>query len=131
MSFVKEGNLDYAGFFAYSREEGTPADRLDGHLPEAVKEKRANRLIDLQKQVIKKRNRSFVGKTVTVIYDGIDYDRQMFVGRMSTQAPDIDGVIYFTSEAEVNIGEFYKVQIASVDGVDLFGRVENEIDFGN
>ena len=55
----------------------------------------------------------------------------MFVGRMSTQAPDIDGVVYFTSEAEVNIGEFYQVQITSVDGVDLVGRVENEIDFGN
>ena len=131
MSFVKEGNLDYAGFFAYSREEGTPADRLDGHLPEAVKEKRANKLIDLQKQIIKKRNSSFIGKTVTVIYDGIDYDRQTFVGRMSTQAPDIDGVVYFTSEAEVNIGEFYQVQITSADGVDLFGRVKNEIDFGN
>ena len=120
--FVREGNLDYAGFFAYSREEGTPADRLSGHIDDGVKERRANELISIQQEVIKRRNEGLIGSTVRVIYDGIDYDRQMFFGRMSTQAPDIDGVVYFTSDKQVEIGEFYDIEIVGADGVDLLGR---------
>lgn len=120
--FVREGNLDYAGFFAYSREEGTPADRLSGHIDDGVKERRANELISIQQEVIKRRNEGLIGSRVRVIYDGIDYDRQTFQGRTSTQAPDIDGVVYFTSDKQVEIGEFYDIEIVGADGVDLLGR---------
>ncbi len=121
--FVREGNLDFAGFFAYSREEGTPADRLGGHIDEAEKERRVNELCEIQQEVISKRNARLKGSVVKVIYDGIDYDRQAFIGRAAFQAPDIDGVVYFTSDSEVRIGEFYEVEIVGADGVDLLGRV--------
>ncbi len=121
--FVREGNLDFAGFFAYSREEGTPADRLGGHIDEAEKERRENELCEIQQEVISKRNARLKGSVVKVIYDGIDYDRQAFIGRAAFQAPDIDGVVYFTSDSEVRIGEFYEVEIVGADGVDLLGRV--------
>ncbi|MCM1456072.1 MAG: 30S ribosomal protein S12 methylthiotransferase RimO, partial [Bacteroides sp.] len=120
--FVQEGNLDYAGFFAYSREEGTPADRLSGHIDEDIKTKRADELAAIQQAIIEKRNSALIGATVRVIYDGIDYDRQAFIGRTSEQAPDIDGVVYFTSDEQVQIGEFYDVKIIAVEGVDLIGR---------
>ena len=121
--FVREGNLDFAGFFAYSREEGTPADRLGGHIDEAEKERRVNELCEIQQEVISKRNARLKGSVVKVIYDGIDYDRQAFIGRAAFQAPDIDGVVYFTSDSGVRIGEFYEVEIVGADGVDLLGRV--------
>lgn len=121
--FVREGNLDFAGFFAYSREEGTPADRLGGHIDEAEKERRVNELCEIQQEVISKRNARLKGSVVKVIYDGIDYDRQAFIGRAAFQAPDIDGVVYFTSDSEVRIGEFYEVEIVGAEGVDLLGRV--------
>lgn len=94
--FVREGNLDFAGFFAYSREEGTPADRLGGHIDEAEKERRENELCEIQQEVISKRNARLKGSVVKVIYDGIDYDRQAFIGRAAFQAPDIDGVVYLS-----------------------------------
>lgn len=122
--FVKTTEFDFAGFFAYSREEGTPADRLDGHLPERTREKRAEELKKLQEKIIEKHNASLVGKTVNVIYDDIDYDRQAFVGRTQSQAPDIDNVVYFTSADEVKIGNFYDVEIVGSTGVDLVGRVK-------
>ena len=122
--FVKTTEFDFAGFFAYSREEGTPADRLDGHLPERTREKRAEELKKLQERIIEKHNASLVGKTVKVIYDDIDYDRQAFVGRTQSQAPDIDNVVYFTSADEVKIGNFYDVEIVGSTGVDLVGRVK-------
>ena len=121
--FVKEVKFDYAGFFAYSREEGTPADKLDGHLDESVKEKRANKLRAIQEKIIKSRNRELIGSKIKVIYDDIDYDRQKFVGRSQTQAPDIDNVTLFESDEEVRIGEFYDVEITGSDGIDLVGKV--------
>lgn len=121
--FVKEVKFDYAGFFAYSREEGTPADKLDGHLDESVKEKRANKLRAIQEKIIKSRNKELVGSKIKVIYDDIDYDRQKFVGRSQTQAPDIDNVTLFESDEEVRIGEFYDVEITGSDGIDLVGKV--------
>lgn len=121
--FVKEVKFDYAGFFAYSREEGTPADKLDGHLDESVKEGRANKLRAIQEKIIKSRNKELVGSKIKVIYDDIDYDRQKFVGRSQTQAPDIDNVTLFESDEEVKIGEFYDVEITGSDGIDLVGKV--------
>lgn len=123
--FVKEGSLDYAGFFAYSREEGTAADRLDGHIEDKIKEKRASKLSAIQQKIIKKRNEGLIGRTVRVIYDGIDYDRQAFIGRMAVQAPDIDGVTYFTADGQVQIGEFYDIEIVGAEGVDLIGVLAN------
>lgn len=123
VDFISEGNIDYAGFFAYSREEGTPADRLDGHLDESVKVERTNRLKDVQTEVISKRNNQLIGSVVKVIYDEIDYDKQLFAGRAHFQAPDIDNIVYFTADNEIHIGEFYNVEITAVDGIDLVGKV--------
>ncbi len=121
--FVQSGQIDQAGFFAYSREEGTAADRLDGHLSEKIKEKRANELTSIQQKVMRKKAKARIGERVKVIYDGVDYDKQMFVGRMSTQAPDIDGRVLFASDAPVEIGDFYDVEIVGTDFIDLVGKV--------
>lgn len=122
VDFIREGNIDYAGFFAYSREEGTAADRLQNHFDDAVKVERTNRLKDLQTAVINNRNNSLVGKTLSVLFDEIDYDKQMFVGRAEFQAPDIDNIVYFTADKEVHVGEFYDVEIVATDGIDLVGK---------
>lgn len=123
VEFIREGNIDYAGFFAYSREEGTPADRLTNHLDDEIKVARAERLRAIQTEVINRRNQQLIGKTVKVIYDEIDYDKQLFLGRAGFQTPDIDNVVYFTADKEVHIGEFYDVEITGVDGIDLVGKV--------
>ena len=123
VEFIREGNIDYAGFFAYSREEGTPADRLTDHLDDEIKVARAERLREIQTEVINNRNQQLIGKTVKVIYDEIDYDKQLFLGRAGFQTPDIDNVVYFTADKEVHIGEFYDVEIIGVDGIDLVGKV--------
>ena len=93
VEFIREGNIDYAGFFAYSREEGTPADRLTDHLDDEIKVARAERLRAIQTEVINNRNQQLIGKTVKVIYDEIDYDKQLFLGRAGFQTPDIDNVV--------------------------------------
>ncbi|MEG2274714.1 MAG: 30S ribosomal protein S12 methylthiotransferase RimO, partial [Clostridia bacterium] len=119
----KEAKIDFAGFFAYSREEGTPADRMDGHLDDKVKEARAAELREIQAQIIADKNKDYVSKTFKVLYDDINFDKQMFSGRAQFQAPDIDTVINFTADKQVEIGNFYNVEIVTANGMELIGRV--------
>ena len=71
--------------------------------------------------------KSFVGKTLEVVCDGIDYDNQLFIGRAYYSAPEIDGCVYFTSDSVVEQGEKYLVKINKAKDYDLYGgTVENE-----
>ena len=63
------------------------------------------------------------GRELDVIYEGIDYDRQMFVGRSKSDAPEIDTKVFFTSDTPVDIGSIYKVKIEKVEGLDYIGKV--------
>jgi ribosomal protein S12 methylthiotransferase len=122
VSFIKDYELDYAGFFAYSREEGTAADKLPDHLPQKVKLRRKNALSALQSEIIQKNNRKMVGKTLKVLYDDINYKKGRFVGRYEKQAPDIDTKILFSSAEPLDIGQFYLVKINGADKLDLTGQ---------
>ncbi|MDY5345067.1 MAG: 30S ribosomal protein S12 methylthiotransferase RimO [Eubacteriales bacterium] len=122
--FIRDYEIDYAGFFEYSLEEGTPAEKLDGKVDDDVKAKRCESLRELQERIIMKAADGYVGKTINVLYEDIDYDNQMFVGRAEFQAPDIDNVVRFTSETPLNVGEIYSVEITGRIGMDLLGRVK-------
>ncbi len=122
--FIKEYKIDYAGFFGYSLEEGTPAEKLPDRVSEKTIRKRVAKLASVQEEVIKAQSRNYIGKTLDVIYENIDYDKQLFVGRTEFQAPDIDNQVLFNSDAPLNIGQIYKVEIEDVLGMDLFGRLK-------
>ena len=121
--FIKEGRIDRCGFFTYSQEDGTAAARLDGQIDEKVKLDRQAKLYKLQQKVMKSRMARNTGREIDVIYEGIDYDRQMFVGRSKSDAPEIDTKVYFTSDNPVDIGSIYKVLIEKLDGLDYVGKV--------
>ncbi len=122
IDFLKEAKLDACGFFAYSCEEGTAAARLDLQLPEDVKQDRLRRAYAAQEEISSSAKRAMIGKCVEVIYEGIDYDAQAFVGRTREQTPDVDGVTYFTSDKPVDVGNIYKVVITDTIGDDLIGE---------
>ncbi len=121
LEFIKEAKLTNAGFFAYSREEGTPAYRLPDQIDEKVKQSRVKKLYAAQKKVSEERNKSLVGKQIKVICDGVDYDKQSFYGRAYFSAPEIDGKAYFTYDGEIQQGEYYDVKITKADAYDLYG----------
>ena len=124
--FLLKARLFNAGFFAYSKEKDTPAYNLKGHLPEKVKKARVKELYELQSRIAFERMSSFVGKTVKVVCDGVDYKKQSFFGRAYFNAPDVDGVIYLTSAAPIVQGETYQVKITKSEGYDLYGEIQNE-----
>lgn len=121
LKFIKEAKLTNAGFFAYSREEGTPAYRLPDQIDEKMKQSRVKKLYAAQKKVSEERNKSLVGKQIKVICDGVDYDKQSFYGRAYFSAPEIDGKAYFTYDGEIQQGEYYDVKITKADAYDLYG----------
>lgn len=122
-AFIEEAGIDFAGVFAYSREEGTAADRMRGHLPEKVKRQRADELREAQNRVMEANCAAAVGSVVRVLADGVDYDRQCFYGHTERQTPVVDSVTYFESDGVIRTGEFYDVRITGYDGIDLIGRI--------
>ena len=123
LSFIRETKLNNAGFFAYSREEGTPAYRLPGQIAEDVKESRVAALYEAQRDISRERNAGYLGKTLEVLTDGVDYEKQSFYGRAYFSAPDIDGLVYLRSDEDIEQGRKYKVRITSYDDYDLYGEV--------
>lgn len=122
--FLTWAKLDRCGFFAYSMEDGTPASRLDGQIDEDVKLARQEELYALQEGIMAEKMQERVGGVVDVIYEGIDYDLQMFYGRTQYDAPEIDTKVYFTADVPLDIGKIYKVKIDEIDSGDYFGHVE-------
>lgn len=124
LAFVREAKLFNCGFFAYSREPDTAAARMKGQIHHATKKRRVKALYEAQAEVSARVLSSFVGKEIDVLCDGIDYERNCFVGRAYFNAPDIDGKVYFNA-AEAIQGETYKIKIEKADSYDLYGKTED------
>ena len=122
VDFVKRYKLDQVGFFAYSKEEGTVAAKMPSQVDEKTKNKRLLAIMKEAEKVQKANLRAMVGKTVDVVYEDIDDDRELFVGRSQYQAPEIDNLIYFKSKDFVDVGGMYPVKITRVMGCDLKGE---------
>lgn len=122
--FLREAKLTNCGFFAYSREPETPAYKLPGQVPAREKNRRVKMLYKVQGEISEEFLRGKVGQTVDVLCDGIDYEREQFVGRAYWSAPEIDGKVYFHAPFAEQ-GEVYKVKIARADSYDLYGATED------
>jgi len=122
--FLKNANLTNCGFFAYSREPETAAYKLKGQIPSRIKQKRVKKLYGVQAEISRKFLQSLVGKKLEIICDGIDYDKNCFVGRAYFNAPDIDGKVYFNTH-EAMQGEYYQVIVYDCDDYDLYAHTED------
>ena len=122
--FLKKYPIDHVGFFAYSREKGTPSAEFPNQVPDKIKQKRLIKLVKIQKNVANKLNKGYVGKTLEVVYEGIDYTKEKFFGRTEYQAPEVDTLVYFKSKERADIGFRYNIKIKKVKGYDLLGERE-------
>lgn len=124
LSFIQEAKLFNCGFFAYSKEPDTAASKMKGQIHYATKARRVRKLYETQEKISYEILQSFVGKEIEVLCDGIDYDKNCFVGRAYFNAPDIDGKVYFNAY-EATQGERYKIKIIKTDSYDLYGKTED------
>jgi ribosomal protein S12 methylthiotransferase len=122
--FIEEYKLENAGFFAFSKEEGTSAAKMkDMHYK--TKQRRLTILRGIQASVTEKNNKKRIGQTDKVLYEGLDEEKGLLYGRNQYNAPDIDCLVYLESETPLDIGRFYAVEITDTEGVfDLRGKVK-------
>ena len=122
--FLREAELTNCGFFAFSREPETAADQLAGQISEEEKIRRVENLYRVQKEISYRFLQRYIGKTVSILCDGIDYEKNCFVGRAYFSAPEIDGKVYFKAPAAVQ-GEYYSVLVTDCDAYDLYAETED------
>ncbi len=119
LAFVEEQRFDRLAVFTYSAEEGTTAHRLGDPIDHEVKAERRQRLLDLQLEIAQAKGDALVGARRTVLIDGPAQDDEFALeGRMATQAPEIDGVVYVTDDG-ADAGDFVDVEITEAMGYDL------------
>ena len=118
--FVKTNRFANLGVFPYSREEGTPAGRMRGQIDDETKQRRADLVMEIQHELLKKTNRPYVGKTVEVLCEGQRRDGKYF-GRATFQAPEVDGQIIFTCDRPVEAGTFVPVLLKRYREYDFYG----------
>ncbi len=123
-SFLRRIACDYAGFFPYSPERGTPAARLPGRVPDALVERRLFALRRLQDGISRRRLARFVGRTVEVLVEGRDPSEPAFHrGRFRGQAPEVDGGVVLASPVELAPGRIVRALVTHADEADLHARL--------
>ena len=122
--FLKNYNLDNVGVFTYSQEEGTAAAKLPNQVDEDVKIKRKEKLMNIQRGIVKDLNKLKIGNIYDTIIDGST--GEYYIGRNYEMAPEIDGLIYITKGKVLKKGDIIKVKITNIMEYDLVGDVWNE-----
>lgn len=123
LNFLKEYKLDNVGFFTYSKETGTPASMMSGQISAKIKNQRLKAAAIVQQKVVIENNKKYLNKTLKVLYEGIDYNKNLFFGRSQYNAPDVDTTVYFSGKF-ADIGNFYDVKIIDVLTYDLKGEIQ-------
>lgn len=123
LNFLEEVQLDRVGVFPYSQEENTPAGRMPDQLDEAVKEERAQNLMDIQFEIMFANHQRLIGETRHVLVD--DIEDGMLLCRSQSEAPDIDPyvIVPVTDVSGYEIGQELDVEISDVHEYDLIGSL--------
>ncbi|MEO8360930.1 MAG: 30S ribosomal protein S12 methylthiotransferase RimO [Vicinamibacteria bacterium] len=125
-TFVEQAEFDHLGVFTYSDEERTAAFGLEGQVPAKVKKARQSELMRIQKRISARRNKARIGQRVEVLVEGPHPDTDLLlVGRLASQAPEIDGSVLISdpSERPPGRGEFVTCEITKAHAYDLEVRV--------
>lgn len=124
LKFINEMNFDHLGVFKYSKEEGTLASKMDKQVPQKVKEKRYNLLMETQSLISFKKNQKRIGSNVKVLVESecTKNNYYPYKGRTPYQAPEIDGIVYLT-KTKAKIGDIIEARIIGALEYDLIAEL--------
>jgi ribosomal protein S12 methylthiotransferase len=121
LEFIQQAQLDRVGCFAYSPVEGAAANALPGHVPEAVKQDRLQRFMEIQADISRDKLAVQVGREMVVLIDGVQDGR--IIARGPGDAPEVDGQVIIDGDWEdVGPGDFIEVRVTGYDQHDLFAE---------
>lgn len=124
--FVSQAKFDKLGAFMYSKEEGTPAEKLPNQIHRNTKKSRYNKIMQEQQKISKQNLENKIGKTYDVLIEEISFDKKFLIGRTMQDVPEIDGLVYVKVQendlaVEQKIGQIIKCKITKVSNYDLIG----------
>ncbi len=123
MEFIDEMEFDRLGVFTYSPEEDTPAAAMPDQIDEEVKKERQAELMELQQEIAFDNAQDMVGREMLVMIDGKVADENAYVGRTYRDAPNVDGLIFINTDAELLSGDFARVKVTGALDYDLIGEL--------
>ena len=125
--FVIDNKFDHLGAFTYSKEEDTRSFSMSGQVPEKLKQRRLDEIMEIQKWISLNQNKRYLDNIYECIIESYDDVNDYYYARGYMYAPDdIDGSIIIKSEKELEISKVYKCKINDVDFFDIFGEIVNE-----
>lgn len=126
LDFIDEVEFDRLGVFPYSKEEDTPAAKMNHQVLETVKEERRNEVMELQQEISYDLSKRMIGKTLKVMIEGKLPEENVFIGRTYKDAPNVDGYIFVTSRKELMSGDFVNALVTEAKEYDLIGEIVDE-----
>ena len=126
MEFVDEMEFDRLGDFTYSPEEGTPAETMEGQVPEELKEERRDEIMELQQEISLEKGNDRIGQELLVMIEGKVSGESAYIGRTYGDAPKVDGYMFVQTGELLVTGDFAKVKVTGAMEYDLIGELANE-----
>jgi len=125
--FVKAARFDWLGAFSYSDQEGAKAHQLGDQLGTKEIDRRAKKLMSIQKQISCKAKKALVGRQLDILIEGPSSESDLlWEGRTEMHAPEIDGKLFITDfgdRDDVQAGEFHRGEIIEAHDYDLVARL--------
>jgi ribosomal protein S12 methylthiotransferase len=126
-SFVKEAEFDWMGTFSYSDQEGAAAFSLDEKVSPREIERRRKHLMQIQKQISRRKKRNLRGQEFDMVLEGPSEESDLLLeGRSAMHAPEIDGKLYIADVPEGLVpeaGVFYRCQVTETHDYDLVAKI--------
>lgn len=124
LEFVKQAKFDKLGAFTYSKEEGTPAEKLPNQIHGNTKKSRYNKIMEVQQKISNENLKNKIGKTYEVLMENISFDKQFYIGRTMQDVPEIDGLVYIKNNDDgKKLNNFVKSKIIDVSNYDLIAEI--------
>ena len=121
--FVKWAKFDRLGAFTYSKEDGTPAEKLDNQIHPMTKKSRYNKIMSLQQQISDENLKKQIGNKLEVLIEDESFDGKYYIARSENEVPDIDGIIYVEKSEDELLDKFAKVEIIGNKDYDMIGKL--------
>ena len=121
--FVNEEKFEKMGVFKYSKEDGTPAEKIKNQVHPKTKAARYDKLMKLEKQISKIKLEEKIGNIYEAIIDGVSGDGRFLCARSYMDIPNEDGTIFIENDGKYEAGMFVRCQIISVEDYDMIGKI--------
>jgi len=126
-NFIRTTKFDKLGVFMYSKEDGTPAERLPDQIHGNTKKARLNKIMSIQQEISKKNLEKRIGQEYEVIIENISFDGKYLVGRTKMDVPEMDGVVYIKNTFGQNLKNlFIWCKIVGIKEYDLIGEIKEQ-----